>query len=134
MQIELAFGEFQFVKNEAKYWEIIRQLRNDPRCQSGFIEQVSITKDQQIEYMSRYSDCYYLCLVDGNPAGFIGVIDDDIRVCTHPDYWKKGVALFMVKEIKRVYPKCFAKVKINNIASLSMFEKAGYQLKYFVLE
>jgi ribosomal protein S18 acetylase RimI-like enzyme len=134
MQIELVFGNFEFVKNEPKYWDFIRRLRNDPEGQSGFIEQVNITEEQQAKYMDKYSDNYFICLCDGEPAGFIGVIDNDIRVSTHPDYQLMGVGVFMVQQIKKIYPKCFAKVKIDNIASFNMFEKAGYELKYFILE
>ena len=35
-------------KNNKKYWEFIRQLRSDIRVQSGFIEEVTITKKEQL--------------------------------------------------------------------------------------
>ena len=70
--------------------------------------------------MSQYNDYFYICLYKGKPAGYIGVIDDDIRVATHPDYQGKGVGSFMVKEIKKIQPLSVAKVKIDNKASLAL--------------
>ncbi len=43
-------------KNNKKYWEFIRQLRSDKRIQSGFIEEVTITKKEQEAYMNKYKD------------------------------------------------------------------------------
>ena len=36
----------QLVKNEKKYWNFIRSLRNDSRVKEGFVEQQHITKNQ----------------------------------------------------------------------------------------
>ena len=47
--------------------------------------------------MRKYNDCYYLRIVEDQPAGFIGSVDNDIRVATHPDFQGKGIGLFMVK-------------------------------------
>lgn len=84
--------------------------------------------------MSQYNDYFYICLYKGKPAGYIGVIDDDIRVATHPDYQGRGVGSFMVKEIKKIQPLSVAKVKIDNKASLALFKKCGFKIKYYLLE
>ena len=45
----------KFIKNEIKYYEFIRKLRNDSRVQEGFVETLpQITKEQQIKYMKTY--------------------------------------------------------------------------------
>jgi len=49
-------------KNNKKYWEFIRQLRSDKRIQSGFIEEVTITKKEQEAYMNKYKDNYNIFL------------------------------------------------------------------------
>ena len=54
--------ELKLIVCEKKYWEFIRTLRSDDRVQEGFIQRVNITKDQQIEYMKKYNDNYYICL------------------------------------------------------------------------
>ena len=43
--------ELKLVKNEEKYFEFIRQLRNDEENQKGFLEKSLITSEQQINYM-----------------------------------------------------------------------------------
>lgn len=127
-------GNFKFVKNKEEYWEFIRQLRTHEQVQSGFIEQVEITSEQQQSYMKKYGDCFYICLCDGDPAGYIGEIDNDIRVATHPDFQRMGVGLFMVKELMKLRPDSYAKVKIENEASFKLFQKAGFKPKYYILE
>jgi len=124
----------ELVKNSYLYWEFIRNLRNLDGVREGFIQQEIITQQQQQAYMSQYNDCFYICLYKGKPAGYIGVIDNDIRVATHPDYQGKGVGSFMVKEIKKLQPLSVAKVKLDNKASLALFKKCGFKIKYYLLE
>ena len=127
---------YRLVKNEPLYYEFIRQLRNDQRIQNGFIELVNITEKQQQLYMEKYADCFYICVVNetNNPIGYVGVIDKDIRIATHPEHQKQGVASFMIQEIMKIYPDAQAKVKINNENSLKLFKKSGFKIKYYILE
>ena len=73
-------------------------------------------------------------MIDGTPAGYVGVIDRDIRVATHPDYQGKGVGKFMINAMMNLHPDAFAKVKIENIPSLRLFEACGFTKKYYILE
>ena len=98
----------EFVKNQEKYWEFIRRIRNDKRVKAG--------------------------LIDGQPAGYVGVIDRDIRVATHPDFQGKGVGKFMINALMTLYPDSLAKVKIENTASLRLFETCGFQKRYYILD
>ncbi len=125
----------RLVANTPQYWEFIRTLRNNPKVKGGFIQQQQISSRAHKEYMyTNYKD-YYICLNEiDKPMGYIGVIDDDIRICTHPDYQRKGVAKFMLREIKDIYPNSTAKVKMDNYGSLDLFESAGFELKYYILE
>lgn len=116
-----------------EYWEFVRILRTDPRVSEGFIGQVTITPEAQQKYMSKYSDCFRIALLDGIPVGFVGVIEDDIRVCTHPDYQGKGIGKFMINKCMEIWPTAFAKVKINNEASLKLFETCGFTKKFYIL-
>ena len=117
-----------------EYWEFVRNLRNDKRVTSGFIENNKISKEAQVKYMSKYSSCYYVALLNGKPCGYIGAIDGDIRVCTHPDYQNQGIGTFMIKELTKSKSDIFAKIKIDNISSIKAFEKAGYKKQYFLLK
>jgi ribosomal protein S18 acetylase RimI-like enzyme len=123
----------ELVKCTKKYWEFVRILRNDDRVQSGFIKSSNITKDMQSAYMMMYSKFYRIALIDGKPAGYVGVIDDDIRVCTHPNYQGQGVGKFMINECMKIWPTAFAKVKMENEASIKLFEACGFTKKFFIL-
>ena len=123
-----------FVKNKEEYWEFIRQLRNDKRVKNGFIQQDHIERENHLKYMEKYGNNFYICLIDGNPAGYVGVIDRDIRVATHPNYQGKGVGKFMINALMKLYPGSLAKVKIENEASLRLFEACGFTKKYYILE
>ena len=125
--------EFTFIQNEMKYWEFIRLLRNNSRVRGGFITQVEIEPAQQAAYMSEHNDDYYICLYDSVPAGYVGVIDDDIRVATHPDFQRMGVGRYMINKIAELYPSAYAKIKVENDSSIRMFEKCGFKKRYVVL-
>lgn len=122
------------VKNNYMYWEFIRKLRNLEGVREGFIQQDHITRQMQQEYMTKYSEYFYICLCDDIPAGYVGVINNDIRVATHPDFQGRGVGTYMITEIMKKNPQASAKVKIENEASLRLFEKCGFSKKYFLLE
>ena len=104
----------ELVNCTEEYWEFVRLLRMDERVVNGFIKTTPISKEQQIEYMKLYSDCYKIALFDKKPAGYIGVIDDDIRICTHPNFQRKGVGKFMVNECMKIWNSAFAKIKLDN--------------------
>lgn len=124
--------KLKFIKNNKKYHEFIRNLRNDKRVKAGFIEQGHITRKQQEKYMKTHNDHYFIGLCDGKPAGYVGVIDNDIRVAVSPDFQKRGIGLFLIQNIKKKYPHLEAKIKIDNKASLKLFKKSGFKLKYYI--
>ena len=124
----------ELVKNGPKFWEFIRNLRNTKGVRESFIQQKEITDIEQAEYMLKYNNNYWICLIDKQPAGYVGVIDNDIRVATHPDYQGKGVGSFMINQVMKMCPTAYAKVKLDNEASLRLFERCGFKKKYYLLE
>lgn len=124
----------KIVECSEKYWEFVRMLRMNPKVSDGFVNQSKISEDDQKTYMQDHSEKYRICLIDNVPVGYVGVIDDDIRVCVHPDFWKMGVGKFMIKNCIEIWPDSFAKVKIDNQASLALFKSCGFKEKYIILE
>jgi RimJ/RimL family protein N-acetyltransferase len=118
----------ELVECEEQYWEFVRILRMDDRVIDGFIETIPITKEQQENYMNGNSQYYRIALVNGKPAGYVGVIKDDIRVCTHPDFQGMGVGKFMINECMNIWPTAYAKVKHGNEASSKLFLSCGFEM------
>lgn len=123
----------ELVECSKEYWEFIRVLRNDKRVLEGFIKSTYITKEMQQDYMSKNNSHFRIALIDNIPVGYVGVIEDDIRVCTHPNYQGKGIGKFMINKCMEIWPTAFAKVKINNKASLKLFEACGFTKKFYIL-
>jgi ribosomal protein S18 acetylase RimI-like enzyme len=132
----------EIVKCSKKYWEFVRTLRNNEKVQEGFIETIEITPEMQEKYMNKYNECYRVVLAEVHvgdslskvPVGFVGVIENDIRVCTHPNFQGRGYGKFMINECMKIWPNAFAKVKIKNKASLKLFESCGFNKKYYILK
>ena len=122
----------ELVRNSPRHWDFIRKLRNSAK--EGFIQQEHITEIQQAEHMLKYNNNYWVCLADEKPVGYVGVIDDDIRVATHPAFQGQGVGSFMINEIVKLFPDAVAKVKLDNEASLKLFEKCGFEKRFYLLE
>lgn len=115
-----------------EYWDFVRTLRMDPRVQHGFIEKADITIEQQIEYMYKHWQEYFICLIDNKPVGFVGSVDKDIRVCTLPEYQGKGVGKFMIDFIMKVFPESYGKVKIDNESSKKLFLSSGFKESFII--
>ena len=124
----------ELVQNKPQYWEFIRNLRNHPDVKGGFVQQQDIKRECHEKHMLRYGLFFYICLCEGQPAGYVGVIDRDIRVATHPNFQGRGVGKFMISALMQLYPSAFAKVKIDNTASLRLFEACGFTKRYYILE
>jgi len=111
-----------------EFWEFVRVLRMDERVIGGFLETQPITEEQQTKYMINNAYNYRICLVDEIPAGYVGVIEDDIRICTHPDFQNMGIAKFMIIECMKIWPTAHAKVKLGNTASDKLFISCGFEV------
>jgi len=120
--------ELKLVENNKDYYEVIRLLRTDPNNTSGFLEQVEITPEQQLNYMEKYEKNYWICLMNNLPVGFIGVIDTDIRFAVNHNYKNMGIGSFMINEIKNKGIEVTSKVLIDNLPSQKVFEKCGFTL------
>ena len=117
----------KLIKNEEKYYDFIRTLRTHNDNKSGFLEQVEITPEQQITYMEKYKNNYYICVDENNiPLGWIGEVDNDIRLCTDPVHKGKGIGTFMLNELHKLHPKAHAKVLVDNEPSKKVFIKCGF--------
>jgi GNAT superfamily N-acetyltransferase len=114
-----------------EYYEFVRVLRTHPETQSGFLVSATITPEDQRAYMEKHSLNYYVCLLYGSPAGYIGVVDGDIRFCTDPDLQGMGVGSFMLSKIKKLYPEATGRILKDNIGSQKAFDKCG--IKYTIL-
>lgn len=108
------------------HFEFVRKLRSHPQVQSGFLERTSITQDQQEAYMQQHAGKYIVATLNGLPAGYAGVIDGDIRVCTHPDFQGKGVGRALILEIVSRFPGSTARIKPHNEPSRRLFEACGF--------
>lgn len=119
-----------------QYWEFVRKLRTNPENQEGFFTQVDITSEQQKDFMLKNQWDYKICLVDGKPAGYVGLLKGhEITYCVSPDFQGKGVGTFMIKEYAPRWAKVDAYVKTDNIASQKVFEKLGFEKQiYYTLK
>ena len=113
----------ELVAVKPEYYDFVREMRTHPENSPGFIEQVEITREQQEQYMQRYAKNYYICLLYNEPVGYVGVIDNDIRICTHPDFKGVGIGSFMLDEIVKIFPGAIGKILKGNTASQRLFEK-----------
>lgn len=112
------------------YYEFVREMRMHPENVVGFLEDANITPEDQVEYMKKHGGDYFIALSYGEPVGYVGVIDNDIRICTHPMYHGTGVGKFMLSEIMKLYPQATGRILKDNVASRKLFDfcKVPYTL------
>ena len=79
--------------------------------------------------MQKYGKGYYICLYNKVPVGFIGIVDNDVRLAVIKDVQNNGIGSFMLSEIEKIRPGFFVQVKKTNIPSIKLFEKNNYLLE-----
>lgn len=129
------------VPNEPRFWNFIGELRADEKVQHGFVEQLSgFDEEKQRAYMENYADCYWVAVETYGfddyyktnnriiPWGFVGVVDNDLRICVDPLAQGNGIGKFMLEELKVLIDikKVDVKVKHDNIPSHKLFLSCGF--------
>ena len=122
----------ELIENSPHYFEFIRNLRNHPQLKDGFIQQEEISSLNHADYMLKHGAHYFVCLLSGEPVGFIGVVDNDIRLAVDPSSQNLGIAKFMVREIVKIYPTAHAKVKVKNSASMRLFQSLEFNEEFVI--
>ncbi len=124
--------KMELVNCDKQYWEFVRLLRTNPENQEGFFTHAEITPEQQETFMSSNFSNYKICLVDGKPAGYVGLLKGhEITYCVSPDFKGKGVGTFMIQEFAPRWAFVDALVKVDNIASQKVFEKLGFEKQIY---
>jgi ribosomal protein S18 acetylase RimI-like enzyme len=115
-------------------FEFIRNLRNDPLNSEAFVNNDYISRENHQKYMKKYLDKYFICYQDDTPVGFIGVVDNDIRLAVAHEYRNQGIGKFMVLEVLKIFPGASAKIKIGNLASIALFKSIGFTKCFYVYQ
>ena len=116
--------KLELVDCDKQYWEFVRLLRTNPENQEGFFTKANITSEQQKEFMIHNWSKYKICLVDSEPAGYVGLLHGhEITYCVHPNFHDKGIGTFMIETYSKSFSTIDAFVKVDNIASQKVFEK-----------
>ena len=124
--------DLKLVECKREHWEFLRGLRNS--LKEGFVCQSEVPEEEHERFMGKNEKSYKVCLGDGEPVGFVGVINGDVRVGVDKRLQKQGVAKFMIKSLIESELDFYAKVKVNNEASIKLFESCGFIKKYYILE
>ena len=124
--------KMELVNCTEQYWEFVRKLRTNPENQEGFFTQVDITSEQQKDFMLKNQWDYKICLVEGKPAGYIGLLKGhEITYCVSSDFKGKGIGTWMIKEYSPRFSTVDAYVKVDNVASQKVFEKLGWEKQIY---
>jgi RimJ/RimL family protein N-acetyltransferase len=125
----------ELIECTSEYWEFVRLLRIHPENKNWFFSQTEITPEQQIAYMNKNSHRYKICLLDGIPVGYIGIIKkNEITYCVDPQFKGKGIGTFIVSEFTKIYDTLTAFVLPQNIASSKVFEKLGFTKQFYYIK
>ena len=114
----------ELVKCEKSHWRRVLEIRNLTR--QSFINSSLITYEDHLKFMEKNYENYIVAIVIGEVVGFAGVVENDVRVAVDPRYQKKGIGKKLLQKIVSNFPKCEAKIDVENQASLSLFRSCGF--------
>ena len=122
----------ELVKCEKSHWRRVLEIRNLTR--QSFINSSLITHEDHLKFMEKNYENYIVAIVIGEVVGFAGVVENDVRVAVDPRYQKRGIGKKLLQKIVSNFPKCEAKIDVENKASLSLFRSCGFTKKYYTLK
>jgi RimJ/RimL family protein N-acetyltransferase len=76
--------------------------------------------------MEKYEKNYWICLSGNTPVGFVGIVDNDIRLAVQPNTKGLGIGTFMIQELIKNHKDGTAKVLLDNLSSQKVFEKNNF--------
>lgn len=123
--------ELKLVKCEQDFWNDILIIRNEDK--DSFNKQHEISLEEHQKFMNINAINYRVATIDGKFAGFVGIVNDDIRVGVKKEYRKIGIGKFMINEFHKIFKINHAKIKIDNIASQKLFESCGFKKSFYIL-
>jgi len=120
------------VNLDSTEWNEILKIRNLTSHGFGNTEQIMYI--EHFHFMKEHYNDYVVAVMDDDIVGFGGVVKDDIRVAVHPDHQGLGIGKNIISYLSARYPDGFAKVKVDNEASLKLFESCGFKKTWYILE
>lgn len=116
-------------------WSFILEMRNEKEIREFSNNCNIITKDEHYCYMNKLEkdDIYQrIVTIDDKNAGYIKIINGEISIMIKKGYRGKGIGSEFIKLVldevdKFKTNKIIAKIKVNNIASIKLFKKSGFQ-------
>ena len=112
----------QLIPAVEQYWDNIRKLRN--QNSTSFGNSATIQKTEHWDFMKKHSDTYRVAVCNGQFLGFIGHVQNDLRLAC----CKRGcgVGRFMFSHFLTEVGDLEIKVLKDNRASMRFFQKLGY--------
>jgi ribosomal protein S18 acetylase RimI-like enzyme len=113
-------------------WNEILNIRN--LTSHGFGNTDQIDSETHFYFMKDNYHDYVVAEMKGEIVVFGVVVKDDISVAVKADYQGLGIGKNIISVLSVKFPEAFAKVKIDNEASLKLFESCGFKKTWYILE
>lgn len=120
------------VEKNRDYWYEVLLIRNLNAV--GFGDTNQIDWVTHTEFMFKNHEHYFVMVEEGRTVGFVGCVNNDIRVGVHPQFQNRGYGKQLIFFIKEKYPDGVAKIKDGNEASVNLFTSCGFQPTWHILE
>lgn len=108
------------------HYEDIRRIRNLNRMSFGNKDEIDAATHKK--FMDKHAVNYRVVLNRNLVVGFIGQVENDLRLAVHPSNQQQGIAQFMYPLFLEEYPDVTVKVNRDNDKSLAFFKKVGWHV------
>jgi RimJ/RimL family protein N-acetyltransferase len=124
-------------------WDFILKLRNSKKNRLQMYSTTIITKKEHYDYMTKQllnpHFIHRIICYDKKDVGYIRILENDVSIFLDEKYHGKGIGTKALKLIEKIaknsnITKLIARIRIENIQSLKIFNKNDYQLKMYWFE
>ena len=106
--------------------DFMLKLKNYPETrQFAIASHEEIDKESHYKWLEKNLQYFQIIIIDGKDSGAIRIQDYEISVWVDKEFWKQGIATFVLQHIAK--RGMTSKIVEGNIASMKCFTRAGFE-------
>ncbi len=114
--------------------KFIYELMTNKLVRERLFEQREFSYEEHLKYWQTFHGFAYIIIHNEKKIGLLRDETQELSIQILPEYWNMGIGSKVISDYCDGKQGFHARIKNNNIASVKIFEKAGFKHHHIVLK